>query len=411
MKSLAGSMSGKPNLAIPALAILAAAGWGWGIYQSATRSHEASPAGTADASGRPSARREARGSSIAALLPTARSAQLFASLDEIAGEPKGAVNKKLLTAMRTTLSDNDPTRRNRDFAILLDLMRPEDALAVHNLFLEFHRDGQTFGEYAPFANRWGQIDGAGALDALMNEQPMRLPPRDLRNIIAGWSRNDPQSALTWIKDHPEVPGASFSFDAVIQGWVNVDRDAATRYLLDHPLSMNDRVRATGNAADEILSSSGIEATVNWLVSFPPTGENNIAANSALNGISWRLGELPYDKAADAWATLSKNSIGGIDQLGRFTEASAEARTATQGTRGFIDALAEKWPVEQAVSSFATWSQQNPVEVKNYLTQYGDSPYIKSISQGLAAKGVDLSLVPQEEPDAAGPFEPSERSGK
>jgi hypothetical protein len=403
-------MSRKPNLAIPVLAILAAAGWGWGIYQSSTRSGGANPAGTGEAPGRTSARREARSSSIAALLPTARSAQLFASLDEIAGEPKGAVNQKLLAAMRTTLADNDPTRRNRDFAILLDLMRPEDALAVHNLFLEFHRDGQTFGEYAPFANRWGQIDGAGALEALMNEKPMRLPPRDLRNIIAGWSTKDPQSALSWIRDHPDVPGASFSFDAVIQGWINLDRDAATHYLLSNPLSINDRIRATGNAADEILSGSGIEATVNWLVSFPATGENNLAATNALSGISWRLGELPYDKAAGAWATLSKNSIGGIDQLDRFTQASAEARTATQGTRGFIDALAEKWPVDQAVSSFATWSQRNPARVKRYLTQYGDSPYIQSISQGLVAKGVDLSSVPQEQSNGSDPFDPPEESG-
>jgi hypothetical protein len=400
-------MNGKPNLIVPALALLAAAGWGWGIYQSFTRSNEADRTGTGDASARTSSHREGRPSSIASLLPTARSARLFASLDEIAAEPKGGVNKKLLAAMRTTLSDNDPTRRNRDFALLLDVMRPEDALAVHNLFLEFHRDGQTFGEYAPFANRWGQIDGAGALQALMDEKPMRLPPQDLRNIIVGWSTNDPASALAWIKDHPDVPGANGNFDAVIQGWINLDRDAATRYMLDNPLSLGDRVRATRNAADEILSGSGIEATVDWLASFPPTQENNLAANNALNSISWRLGELPYDKAAGVWVTLSQNSLGGFDQLERFTEVSAGARSATLGPGGFIDALAEKWPVDQAISSFATWSEQNPEQVNAYLNQYGDSPYIQSIAKGLAAKGVDLSSVPHAvPPEGQDPFAPS-----
>ncbi len=237
-------MERKSNLVIPALALFAAAGWGWGIYQAVGSSRSANAAEGPVKAARTSVRHDARPTSISSLLPTARSARLFNSLDEIAAEPKGGVNKKLMAAMRTTLADNDPTRRSRDFAILLDLMRPEDAFAVHDLFLELHRDGQTLGEYAPFANRWGQIDGAGALESLMNEKPMRLPPQDFRNIIIGWSTNDPQSALAWMKEHPDVPGSRTNFDAVIQGWINLDRDAATRFLIDQPLSMNDRVRAT-----------------------------------------------------------------------------------------------------------------------------------------------------------------------
>jgi hypothetical protein len=67
------------------------------------------------------------------------------------------------------------------------------------------------------------------------------------------------------------------------------------------------VRATRNAADEILSGSGLGATVNWLTSFPPNQENNIAVTAALDAIGWRLNELPYDKAANAWASLSEGS--------------------------------------------------------------------------------------------------------
>ncbi len=367
-----------------------------GGYQSFGAASSVSAAHGSVNAARASTRREARPSSISSLLPTARSARLFNSLDEIAAEPKGGVNKKLMAAMRTTLADNDPTRRGRDFALLLDLMSPEDAAAVHDLFLELHRDGQTLGEYAPFANRWGQIDGAGALESLMNEKPMRLPPQDFRNIIIGWSTNDPQSALAWMKDHPDVPSSRTNFDAVIQGWINLDRDAATRYLVDQPLSMNDRVRATRNAADEILTGSGIDATVNWLTSFLPNQENNIAATAALDAIGWRLNELPYDKAANVWTSLSKNSIGRIDQLERFANASASARQATNGSRGFIDALATTWPVEQAATRFSTWSEQDPERVKNFLNQHAESGYIQQIRDKLAASGIDLTPAPQQE---------------
>lgn len=383
-------MERKTQLLIPALAIFAAAGWGWGAYQAFGRAGSVSAAGTATPAERARDRSEVRSSSISALLPTARSARLFGSLGEIAAEPKGGVNKKLMAAMRTTLSDNDPTRRGRDFALLLDLMRPEDALAVHNLFLEFHRDGQTMGEYAPFANRWGQIDGAGAIQALMDEKPMRLPQKDLRDIIIGWSTNDPQAALEWMKDHPDVPGSGNNFDAVIQGWINLDRDAATRYLIDHQLSMGDRVRATRNAADEILSGSGVEATVSWLTSFPSNPENNMAVNFALDGIGWRLNELPYDRAANVWATLSKNSIGGLGQFERFARDSGTARQATNGSSGFFDALSTTWPVEEAVSRFTTWGEQDPERVKKFLNQYGESPYIQQIRSKLAESGMDLT---------------------
>ncbi len=399
-------MERKSNLVIPALALFAAAGWGWGIYQTVGTPRSANAADGPVKAARTSTRHEARPTSISSLLPTARSARLFNSLDEIAGEAKGGVNKKLMAAMRTTLADNDPTRRSRDFAILLDLMRPEDAFAVHDLFLELHRDGQTLGEYAPFANRWGQIDGAGALESLMNEQPMRLPPQDFRNIIIGWSTNDPQSALAWMKEHPDVPGSRNNFDAVIQGWINLDRDAATRFLIDQPLSMNDRVRATRNAADEILSGSGIDATVDWLTSFPPTGENTVAATAALDAIGWRLNELPYDKAANAWTSLSEKSIGRIDQLERFANASGSARQATNGSRGFIDALATTWPVEQATTRFTAWSQQDPERVNNFLNQYADSDYIQQIREQLAASGIDLTPVPQQG-GGNDPFEPAE----
>ncbi len=384
----------RKSLFILVLAVFAAAGWGWGGYQAFGKAGSVNPAGSSTLAVRTSLRSDARSPSISSLLPTARSARLFSSLDEIAAEPKGGVNKKLMVAMRTTLADNDPSRRGRDFALLLDLMRPEDALAVHDLFLELHRDGQTYGEYAPFANRWGQIDGAGALESLMNEKPMRLPPHDFRNIITGWSTNDPQAALAWMKDHPDVPGSDTSFDAVIQGWINLDRDAATSYLIDHQISMGDRVRAVRNAADEILSGSGVDATVNWLTSFPPNRENNIAATAALDAIGWRLNELPYDKAANVWANLSKNSIGRIEQLERFAEASASAREATNGSRGFIDALSTTWPVEQAVLRFSTWSQQDPERVKNFLNQHAGSAYIQQIRDKLAEGGIDLTRAPE-----------------
>lgn len=400
-------MARKPNFVIPALALFAVTGWGWGAYQTLSGTRSANVTEDSGQVARKGTRQEARPASIASLLPTARSARLFSSFEEIATEPKGGVNKKLMAAMRTTLADNDPTRRGRDFALLLDLMRPEDAQAVHELFLEMHREGQTMGEYAPFANRWGQIDGAGALETLMNEKPMRLPPQDFRNIIIGWSTNDPQSALAWMKDHPEVHGSRTNFDAVIQGWINLDRDAATRYLIDQPLTMRDRVRATLNAADEILTGSGVDATVSWLTSFPSNQENDVAAAAALDHIGWRLNELSYDKAANVWASLSEKSIGRIDQLEGFANSSATARQATNGSRGFIDALATTWPVEQATSRFTTWSQQDPERVKNFLNQHGDSPYIQNIREQLVAAGIDLTAAPQREEGSVEPPEINE----
>ena len=43
----------------------------------------------------------------------------------------GAVNEKLIKLCRNTLDDTDAESRKRDFAMLMEQLRPEDAAAMH----------------------------------------------------------------------------------------------------------------------------------------------------------------------------------------------------------------------------------------------------------------------------------------
>jgi hypothetical protein len=93
-------------------------------------------------------------------------------------------------------------------------------------------------------------------------------------------------------------------------------------------------------------------------------------------------------------------------LERFADASASARQATNGSRGFIDALATTWPVEQATTRFTAWSQQDPERVKKFLNQHAESDFIQQISGQLAASGIDLTPAARQG-GGNDPFEPAE----
>lgn len=371
---------------VPLLVLLAVAGWSWAfMLRGEVARQKASESGAeAAAAGKSRGRGGERDGSIAALLPTGRSSRLLAGIEDIAGAARpGEVNAKLIAACRQTLMDPEFSRRQRDFMLLVDLMRPEDAAALHETFLELHRQGRGFGpEYGAFAYRWGEIDASGALEFLTREEPLRLPAGDLGNIVRGWAQIDPPAALRWMDEHPEIAESREGWSSAVNGWLRSDSAAATAYLLEKKLPRDQTMQSVRYGAIEKLYSTGAEDALDWIAAFPDDEDFNLASRMAWHATAGELREMSYEDAASAWSRVGNESWMTFDDFARFSGTTAYARVNAEGEDGFLTALAESWPADKAAAQFERWQQTQPDRVAVWLAQFPDHPYAAEIRRVL-----------------------------
>ncbi|MEO7099339.1 MAG: hypothetical protein ABI162_08250 [Luteolibacter sp.] len=320
----------------------------------------------------------------AKLVTDAPFARLLASISEISSAARpGEPNQKLLDACRKALTNADAERRRRDFYLLMELMRPEDAAAMHQQFLELHREGRGFApEYATFAHRWGEIDGSGALDYMMAEKPFRLPPPDFQYLIRGWGTTDPQAALGWLKQHPDMNTNMDGRFALMEGWIRDDPASATRWMTSENMSPNELVRCVSGGTLQQLYGPGLTEAAKWLSELPDDGgPMSTAARVGWRSIQIQLGQLSYDQASTAWCQVAGASWMTLDDFNRFGQNLSHATENTEGFPGYLNAIAAKWPADQVSQKFEQWAAANPESTIAWLTNSPDSALLKPALEG------------------------------
>lgn len=378
-----------PGWLVGVLSLVAAGGWlvAWNTGKTAgggsSREEESR---LSRAGGRT---REERPISPATFIADGDTARLLSGFEAIhAGAEPGKVNEKLVRACRGVLLDANPQRRSRNYSLLLQLMRPEDGHALHEQFLELHREGKTYDEYKTLAGRWGEVDAAGAINYLSSQVPLVFPGDDFRAIAGGWARTDPQAALAWVDANPEMARQMNAKATVIEGWIREDQQAALKWM--------DRNLATMEPADYVntvrlafgvqvnASSTSVESAVDWLNSLPKTDFSGQASLFAWDSIQWSMGEMPYDKAAAVWAKVGGQEWMRFDQFAGFSGAISRNRVADQGMEGFLGALEKTWPAEQITSQFNRWTAENPEQTLGWLSEAPPSPVTKAAIRGAVA---------------------------
>ena len=382
------------RLSVPLLALFAVAGWGWALKLNARGDGRTSASLTSAGEPKsqrsrvPMADRSTPTKAVARLLPTNRSARLFARLELIAGSAQdGQTNRKLTTAATETLRDPDATRRSRDMVLLLDLMRPEDAVAMHEVFASLHREGLAYpAEYAAFAARWGEIDAAGALQYLGGDDPSRISARDYQNIIRGWAETDIAATMAWLDAHPELQGDHDGWRSAIGGWMTTDMDGATSALLRIEFPPGQEARVVSEMARVRLLESGIEQTATWLAGLPADGSLGGAASQAWNSILPGLEELPYDRAASVWSAVASGGWVSFGQFINYTETVSRGRSKAQGVDAFYQELSGKWSADLIRESFVRWGGADPERVQSWLGQVPPGTFATAASEGLRDTG-------------------------
>lgn len=362
---------------------------GWAV---AWMGHDREPKAPAVSEKTKSARvRETRGEDphreikdVAQLVTDAPFARLLVSLSEISNAARpGEPNQKLIDACKKALTNADAERRRRDFYLLMELMRPEDAAAIHRQFLEMHREGRGFApEYATFGHRWGEIDASGALDYMMAEKPFRMPPPDFQYLIRGWGEKDPQAALNWLKQHPEMNTGMNGRYALMEGWIREDPASATQWLQSENMPINELVRCVSGGTLQQLYGPGLTEAAKWLSELPDdNGPMSTAARIGWRSIQMQLSELSYDQASTAWCQLAGSSWMTLEDFTHFGNNLSHSAANPEGFPGYLNAVAAKWPADQVSQKFEQWAVANPQSTIDWLTNSPESALLKPALEG------------------------------
>lgn len=363
---------------------------GWVVAWNTSRQHTADAGagqGSGGSGGTRTSKRDDRGGSPAEVVADPATARLLASLADIeAGAVPGKPNERLIHACRGTLMDANLQRRERNYSLLIQLMRPEDGPALHELFLDLHREGRAYGEYKTFAIRWGEVDAEGALDYLDKQVPRVLPPPDFRAVVRGWGQKDPEAALKWMSDHPEMASENDGRSAVVEGWMRENPAQATAWL-----SANMKTLEPGEAFECIRigmseqvnnASTDVMQAATWLAALPDDPLSTQAASRAWDTVQWSLGELPYDRAAELWAKVADEPWVNFGQFRHFTGASSNNRVASEGMSGYLQALEKTWPQERITAQFQRWAAKEPQVIAAWLEEAPDSAVTRAGIKGL-----------------------------
>lgn len=389
------------------LVVLAISGWTVAWKRGGAGDGEAEkPRGNAAESGMKRQRSESRGDSPVNYIKDESTARMLASFAEIANAAvPGEVNEKLIHACRGALMDSDVSRRERNLAMLLELMRSEDGPAMHDLFIDLHKEGRLFAGYKNFAMRWGALDAPAAIaylskaakDAAGDESGDRtiaMPREDFVALARGWGKSDPNAAFKWLDENPELALAFGGRPAVMEGWMKQDVEGALGWLKANgsKLDNRERMECTRIALQEqiVAAKTDYRVAADWLAALPDDEQFAPAAHMAWEANAWTFGELPAEKAAEAWAKVGSEPWMNFGQFANFCGTVSHNRFSEGvGMDGFLDALGKNWPEDRVNSQFENWARQSPKVTLKWLESAPDTAFTKSAIRG-AIKGLETS---------------------
>lgn len=298
-------------------------------------------------------------------------------LDELQALQQAAVPGQISEAFQNkawdVLFDNDASRRSRNFGLLLDVLRPEDGVALHHLFNKMHQEGRDFpDEYARFAGRWGEVDGAGALQFYFVEAKTPPAPADVHNALKGWGQTNPQAALAWAlanremvnaKPHPGFGPQEDPVNGVLRGWARTDLAAATAAMKAQYPDPDQRGLAIHTMYVESLFGKGLQPTLEWIKQLPDASTDpNLAGRDAMQDLFRRIrdaGTAP-EAAVSHLAGIADQPWFGLEDL------MGLSHTFRRNAAEFANALAS--PATQPIlqAKFDTWSSENPDAMGTWL---------------------------------------------
>jgi hypothetical protein len=333
-------------------------------------------------SGKPSSPKADTSAGLVKLIKDKRTAAFLERLPDILAAAKpGVRNERYLQAARDVLLDNNWERRTLNFALLMEHLRPEDALAMHEVMLALHREGRPLEEYRNFAVRWGEVDGKGAMEYYKTDPNSKIMAWDVQQIMKGWGQTAPLEALQWLGKNHDLAKDPAPANGVLLGWSLREPEAATAWLFANATSQSMAARGVSDIMLAQLYGKGVQGAGEWLASLPDNEEANAASSAGWMAIQRRFDRLSIEDAGALWKSVGNQSWMGWNEFEAFSRTIATANGGSDA--GFLTAAASGDAAGNISQKFEHWAATEPERTSTWLTQHPEaSPFRTAAIQGL-----------------------------
>jgi hypothetical protein len=286
---------------------------------------------------------------------------------------KGTVNRQTSShssrdlEISSIVNNDDPIARASDLLKLIGTLGASDFQAVVADFRDLGITRERMGEYGMLLHAWAKVDPLGALDYA---EAQTGTPFARQTILASWATDDPDSAVTWAKDHHEGEGANPWLVGVIRGLASTNSTRATEILSDLPYS-----RERGSALSAIIphiARQGQEKGILWLETI--TDERLHAG--ATSYLAANLAKTNPERTAE-WISSLSDSDAKTRAAGNVAEEWAERDL--QSALTWTDTLDGSSKTNAARELIGTYAKENPEQASAWLkTMSGEPGYGKIV---------------------------------
>ena len=278
----------------------------------------------------------------------------------------GVVNQVLIDKLKAALDITDKYQRQASWQCLITEMRPEDAIALKDLFND---PGQGSGynrgaEFASFLHHWGRIDGAAA--AASNS----LNGIYIQMVTGGWAEKNAAEALAWLDSQAPETVYRNAFDGIIDGMFTVNSPAAEALLLYR--AGDPRLGDTlAKAVENRQAREGFDAARQWFAGIAVSDaaeafkRENFSAlvsiNNAADPIQKKIVlDLVQPYLNQPWLPANAGEVlgehwAGTDPVGGFQRMLEMTCAGTQ--KSAAESLARIWARADA-PSLSVWLRDN-----------------------------------------------------
>lgn len=242
-----------------------------------------------------------------------------------------ASSDALISRVAEVMTMGADFRREREFYKLLDEMKPSDAIAVRKLLARTMDQGVLYESlWAAFWTRWGELDGAAAMEYILSTQTHGAVPKDIRRVMRGWGASNPEQAAAWA----EANQGKYLRDELVgltDGYASVDLAGATAMALQAAPEGDANLGALMEVLAEQANRQGRTAGVTAWFDQLPQGTTEGARGKALDHVYWRLLSADVEKAKD-WVRLQSTQPWRSDRVvgelaGKIAEKDPAAAAA------------------------------------------------------------------------------------
>jgi len=307
-----------------------------------------------------------------------------------ANEPTPGVADAIKDALRL-----DPVVGEGHLLMLIEAMRKEDFPVAFEILRKAKSpiNGWSVGNQGPvmwtaFWRRYGELDPAGALEAVLNAPELNYTNREMleKHLFQGMARKDPAEAGAALLAHPDMANQSRAVEGIMVVWASRDTKSAIawgRQNLD-PEKFRTALYATTWG---ITSATDISAANKLLTDLPAEPARVGVINSLKSQIQQKAG-LPVPQVLDFFN--ASRAAGVVDEgfemalIPRLAERDgfAAANYFAQPTLG-----GEKGEYSGLQRVLSLWAQKQPEAAEAWAKGQEGTPYYPMVAAQLAAAAV------------------------